>query len=170
MKELLILAKESIQEDLFSEKTCDLTAYQATYSQKVGAFVTLTINKQLRGCIGRIVCDDPLYKTIYKMAKQAAFYDSRFTPLSTTEYPHINIELSILSQLTPVETMNDIILGTHGVVFTLGNYSSVFLPKVATQQGWTKVELLQQLALKAGLKQTSWQGAKLSIFTATSIM
>ena len=156
MKKLLQLAKDSIKEQWSDTSVCDLESYKE-FSQSGGVFVTLTLNKKLRGCIGRIVSQDPIYITIFKMAKRAAFNDHRFPPLTLKEFENIEIEVSLLSQPQRIKSIDDIIIGTHGVILDYQQYSSVFLPKIALEQGWSKNMLLQQLAVKAGLRPQEWR-------------
>jgi AmmeMemoRadiSam system protein B/AmmeMemoRadiSam system protein A len=132
-----------------------------------GAFVTLTRNGELRGCIGRIVPDGPLGRTVGAMALQAAFDDPRFPPVSREELPQLHIEISALTPMKPVAGAHEIVVGRDGVVLSKGGRSAVFLPQVATEQGWTRDEMLEQLCRKAGLPAGSWRdGASFSVFQA----
>ena len=71
-QDLLQLIRSSIQEELVADYVCDIRKYKHL-SPKQGAFVTLRIHGKLRGCIGAILVDKPLYVTVYEMAKKAAF-------------------------------------------------------------------------------------------------
>lgn len=129
-------------------------------SAPAGAFVTLkTKNGELRGCVGRIETSEPLYKTVTQVARDAAFHDSRFTPLMAAELDQIVLDISILEPPVSVQSWRDIIVGKHGVVLTANQraHSAVFLPQVATEQGWDLPTMLTQLALKAGLPGEAWQ-------------
>jgi len=101
------------------------------------------------------------------MALQAAFNDRRFPPLRSSELDEIEIEISVLSPAREVADPEDIVLGRDGVVLKKSGHSAVFLPQVATEQGWNRSELLSALSRKAGLPQDAWRkGASLSVFQA----
>jgi len=148
-------------------------AYGPALEEALGAFVTLhkrspAGRRLLRGCIGRMSAEQPLYATVRDMAKAAAFDDPRFPPLIDSELDRIDIEISVLSPFEPCSP-DDVVPGKHGVLLTRGFRSGVFLPQVASEQGWDRVELLEQLCVKAGLESGAYTspGAKLYRFTAT---
>ncbi len=94
------------------------------------------------------------------MALQAAFHDPRFDPVAAAELPRLTIEISVLTPARPVAGPADVVPGRDGVVLRKGGRSAVFLPQVATEQGWDRDTLLTQLARKAGLPGDAWrQGA-----------
>ena len=132
-----------------------------------GAFVTLHRHGRLRGCIGRMLPGESLAATVADMARAAAYGDPRFPPVSPQEFPELELEISVLS---PMERCGpgDILPGVHGVLLSLGHRTGVFLPQVATEQGWDRERLLTELCGKAGLPPGSWKapGAELSRFTA----
>lgn len=129
-----------------------------------GAFVTLTTKTgQLRGCVGTITTDQPLYKTVAKMALAAALNDSRFVALSKKEYADVTIDISILSMPHKVASIDQIILHKHGIILKKYNaanevtHQAVFLAHVPREFNWTLEETLQELCIKAGLEKNSWQ-------------
>jgi AmmeMemoRadiSam system protein B/AmmeMemoRadiSam system protein A len=135
--------------------------------RRQGAFVTLKKEGRLRGCIGRKEPDLPLGQLVGAVALQAAFADERFSPLRPEEYDEIEIEISLLGPLVKVRDPGEIQPGRDGVWMYKGNRSAVFLPQVATERGWNRRQLLDNLCLKAGLPEGSWrQGAELYIFRA----
>ena len=135
-----------------------------------GAFVTLRSTagpgSELRGCIGRMASTDPLVQTVRQMALAAAFEDPRFPPLSRRELLSISVEVTVLSPLREIESVDEIVIGKHGVLMTKGGHSAVFLPQVATEQGWNLDELLDNLCYKAGLSPAAWHSseAKFHVF------
>ncbi len=165
--DLLQLVRMSIQEELEVDYVCDISAYKHL-NAKQGVFVTLRIHGKLRGCIGAILADKPLYVTVYEMAKKSAFSDHRFSPLTLEEFQELTLSLSILSDIKPVCSVEDIIIGAHGIILYFQGRSSVFLPEVAVEQGWTKEECLEQLSLKAGCEVDAWKDASYEVFTSTS--
>lgn len=135
-----------------------------------GGFVTLHKRGDLRGCIGEIVPRREIWKVIREQALNAAFHDPRFPPVSETELPNIDLEISILTPPKPVGSWKEIIIGKHGMVLTKGGRSAVFLPQVAPEQGWDIEETLTHLSMKAGLKPDDWRsGADYLVFEAQVI-
>lgn len=136
------------------------------------AFVTLKAPEpedgawRLRGCIGTIEPTGPLHETVARFACEAAFGDPRFPPLAAPELDRLEIEISVLGPLRPVNGPGEIVPGRHGVVLDLPPHRSLFLPQVAAEQRWGVTELLEHLALKAGLRRDGWRGAELAVFEA----
>ena len=135
--------------------------------QELGAFVTLKINGRLRGCIGYIVGRGPLYLTVVRMAQAAAFEDHRFTPLTLDELGRVDIEISVLSPITPCPDPEAIEIGRHGLIISKNGRQGLLLPQVPVEWGWDRLTFLDQLCAKAGLKAGDWkQGAELHWFEA----
>ncbi|MGM0423706.1 MAG: AmmeMemoRadiSam system protein A [Thermodesulfobacteriota bacterium] len=129
-----------------------------------GAFVTLKKQGQLRGCIGNVLGDRPVWQAVSQMAVQAALNDPRFPPLSRQELDEVEIEISILSPMQQCTDLEQIQPGRHGLMVQKGMHSGLLLPQVATEQGWDKETFLSQTCLKAGLPPNAWQGKKIQIF------
>ena len=133
-----------------------------------GCFVTLTINKQLRGCIGYILPIAPLYKTVIENAYNAAYGDPRFSPVKKDEIEKINIEISVLTVPEKLEytDKNDLLSklnpDTDGVILTKGFNGATFLPQVWEQLP-SKEEFLTHLCMKAGLAFNEWEKGTLGI-------
>lgn len=162
-KTLLKVAREAIKKKL-GFKSIELDLSDQIFSEKCGLFVTIYKKKELRGCIGQITSDTPLGLLTDEMAVYAAFKDSRFTSLSKSEYKDIYIKISVLTP--PVKAgFDDIMLGRDGVVLRKDGNSSVFLPNVPIEQGWTKIDMMENLSIKAGLNKDAWiEGAEFEIF------
>jgi AmmeMemoRadiSam system protein B/AmmeMemoRadiSam system protein A len=132
-----------------------------------GVFVTLTRHKRLRGCMGNILGTHPLAEGVAVQASVSAFDDPRFPPVSQDEMDEIDIEISVLTPLASVAGPDEIEVGRHGVMLEKRGYRAVFLPQVATEQGWDRDTFLSQLCRKAGLGPDDWRsGAKLEVFEA----
>ena len=169
-KILLNLARETIEKKVCHEKIPgpDTSKFSSNLKTNCGAFVSLHIGGHLRGCIGRLVGDIPLFEMIQEMAVSSAIHDPRFNPVSPAELASIDIELSVLSPLQKITDISQIELGKHGIYMVKGRNSGVFLPQVATETGWTLEEFLGHCARdKAGLDWEGWKTADLFIFTAT---
>jgi AmmeMemoRadiSam system protein A len=175
---LLRLAKDSIAARLEgSAGGLDLKNYEITprLMSGQGVFVTLKIGEDLRGCIGRLLGTEPLYRTVAQMACEAAFGDPRFPALSQKELSGIRIEISaLLSPDGKVEKMpfkrisgvDQIRVGQDGLMIRSGGRAGLLLPQVPTEQGWGREEFLRHLCLKAGLSPESWKEAEISRFCA----
>lgn len=169
---LLKLARRTL-ERAFKEKhpppleDMDVEATPAM-NRIMGGFVTLTIDGNLRGCIGEIFPRRPLVEVVRDHALDAAFNDPRFPPLTAAELPRVRIEISALTPPEPVGSYNDIEIGRHGMVLQVGRRSAVFLPQVAPEQGWDLATTLSHLAMKAGLRADAWKEpeAKFTVFEA----
>lgn len=164
---LLNLARRSIAERL----GLPLDAYpeqdDPLLEEKRGAFVTLHKQGELRGCIGYIEAIKSLRETIREMAQSAAFHDPRFPPLKESEFPLVDIEISVLSPIEPVPSVDDIEVGKHGLIISRGLQRGLLLPQVASERGWDRITFLQHTCLKAGLPPDAWQkGARIEYFSA----
>lgn len=126
-------------------------------SRDLGAFVTLTENGSLRGCIGTIVAHEPLYLNVWNMARAAAFNDPRFSPLTAREWPNVRIEISVLDQPVRCPDINKIEIGRDGLILAWRGKTGVFLPQVPVEQGWNLEEYLDNLCLKAGAPASAWR-------------
>ena len=136
-----------------------------------GAFVTLKNAGRLRGCLGNFTSDKPLWKLVREMAAASATRDYRFTtdPITPSELPSIDIEISVLSPLERIQNPLGIRLGEHGIYIRRAGMSGCFLPQVATETGWSKEEFLSHCCShKAGLDPEAWRDpeTEVLIFTA----
>lgn len=163
---LLKYARKTL-EQIFATETVPLPRnFNSSLKVKRGAFVTLRMHGELRGCIGNMTADRPLSTVVGAMALQAAFNDTRFTPLTERELSQVEIEISVLTPFKAVNSADDIVLGRDGVVIRKGSKQAVFLPQVATETGWSKEVFLDQLCYKAGLRAGDWKDAQLLTFQA----
>lgn len=132
-----------------------------------GAFVTLTREGRLRGCIGTILGIRPLVDAVVANGRAAAIGDPRFEPVQERELDDLEWEISALTPLRRIDSWQEIRIGVHGVLLGKQGRQAVFLPQVATEQGWDVATTLTQLALKAGLAPDAWtSGAELEVFEA----
>ncbi len=153
---LLDHARRSIAAALRGETGPDCDGLTPALSEPGAAFVSLHREERLRGCIGTLTADRPLYQTVAHMAVSAAFDDPRFPPLALEELPGLEIEISRLSALVQAHP-DDIDPTRHGVSLTIGEQRAVFLPQVARQCGWDRDTLLNQLCRKAWLPPEAWR-------------
>jgi len=168
-RRLLEIARNSIETYLRTGKKMEVSETDPTLLQEMGAFVTLHNRGRLRGCIGNLQGQQPLYLTVRDMAQEAAVGDPRFAPVSLDELKDIDIEISALSPLERANSADDIKMGIHGVLVRRGFNSGVFLPQVGTETGWSKEEFLNNLcAHKAGLPPDAWKDKSTEIYIFTA--
>ena len=140
----------------------DAAEVSAGLTEPRGCFVTLTKKGELRGCIGSIVPEEPLYKAVVSRARSATIEDRRFTPVKPDELAQIKVEVSVLSlpkQLyfeSPEDLLKQLRPGVDGVVLRVGPYQATFLPQV-WEQIPEKEKFLEHLCVKAGLIKSAWQ-------------
>lgn len=164
-KRLLEIARKAIEEYLSSARRRDFQEEDVRLKEISGAFVTLHKRKELRGCIGNIIGQKPLFETVRDMAIESAAADPRFNPVTKEELKEIEIEISVLSPLKKISRIDEFQLGVHGVLVRRGFAQGVFLPQVATETGWSKEEFLSYLcAHKAGLSPDAWKDPATEIF------
>ncbi|MGB9835332.1 MAG: AmmeMemoRadiSam system protein B [Candidatus Saccharicenans sp.] len=156
-QELLALARQSIAHYLETGQVLNIVPENPKFKRPAGAFVTLRINKELRGCIGFVEPVFPLYQTIIQSAVYAATQDPRFPPLRKSELNRVKIEISVLGPLEPVENVSDIEVGRHGLLIKQKGRSGLLLPQVATEFGWDRQTFLVEVCRKAGLPDNAWK-------------
>lgn len=163
---LLRVAREAIRTAVIDNRILELSMVDTALQQPLGAFVTLTKNGHLRGCIGYPEALYPLHEAIIRGAVAAALQDPRFPAVSMRELPDVRIEISVLSSLFPI-TPTEVEIGVHGLVIEKGRARGLLLPQVPVEWGWNRVEYLAHLSQKAGLHADAWrEGAALYGFTA----
>jgi AmmeMemoRadiSam system protein B/AmmeMemoRadiSam system protein A len=162
-KQLLRIARESISIYLKTRAVPEFDVPE-NLRQPGAAFVTLEKRGRLRGCIGHTMAIDQLYKTVATCAIQAAFADRRFHPVQTEELPQLHIEISVLTPLVEVRSLDEIEVGRHGLMIVMGNSRGLLLPQVATDYGWSRTQFLQQTCQKAGLPTDAYQSPEATIY------
>lgn len=166
---LLKLARRTLQE-YFSTGMVPLPRQtSAALASKRGAFVTLTENGDLRGCIGYMAEDTPLALVVARTTLDSALKDSRFRPVEAREVTALKIKISALTPRRRVSGPGTIVVGRDGVVLESRGRRAVFLPEVAVEQGWDRSTMLDYLCRKAGLPEGCWKhGATFHTFQTTA--
>ncbi len=168
-KRLLEIARTTLDMFVTTGKVYEFDEKDVRLLEEEGAFVTLKEQGRLRGCIGNIIGDGPLFKTVRDMAVAASSEDPRFNPVRREELAHIDVEVSVLSKPRIVTSADEIVMGTHGVIIRRGMKGGVFLPQVAAETGWSKERFLSELcSQKAGLPPECWKdpATQIEVFTA----
>lgn len=168
-KILLEIARKSMESFVTTGKYYQVNekALTGRIKEPYGAFVTLKKDSQLRGCIGRFEASGPLYDVVQKMAIAASTQDSRFLPVTEEEFDDIDIEISVLTPLKRIYSIDEFQLGRHGIYMKKGYASGTFLPQVAQETGWTTEEFLGHCAKdKAHIGWDGWKEAELYTYEA----
>ncbi len=167
--DLIQIARKTVNEYVTKKNIPKLkdSKYSENLKLQAGAFVTLRKEGKLRGCIGRFSPSDPLYKVVQDMAISSSTRDHRFNPVEPAELDKILIEISVLSPMKKIESIDQIVLGKHGIYIKKDGRSGTFLPHVATETGWTLEEFLGHCAKdKAGIGWNGWKDAEIFIYEA----
>jgi hypothetical protein len=159
---LLWLARASIRSSLGGEAQRPEIPLTPALQELSAAFVSLHCEGRLRGCVGSVLAEKPLYEMVASMACSAAFDDPRFPPVTVVEVPIIDIEISRLGRMVPARPEN-VRPGIHGVCVARGHQRAVFLPQVATTHNWDRDTLLDELCRKACLPHDAWTRADCSV-------
>jgi AmmeMemoRadiSam system protein A len=167
-RELLRRARASIEAELKGIPNPTSPPTTSTLETPCGAFVTLRIGGDLRGCIGYVEPRLPLVQTVEEVAKKAAFEDPRFVPLTRDELDAVDIEISVLSPLWLIKDISEIEVGKHGLVVDAGYTRGLLLPQVPLEYGWDRQQFLAHTSLKAGLMPDAWKQPHVKLFVFTS--
>ncbi|WP_243374773.1 AmmeMemoRadiSam system protein A [Geotalea sp. SG265] len=164
---LLKIARDTINQYVTDDTIPKFeTADQGLLTQS-GCFVSIKVHGTLRGCIGNFISEKPLFQLVQEMAISAATRDPRFYPMKEEDLADYNLEISVLSPLHKISSIEEIEVGKHGLYIEKNFSRGVLLPQVAVEFGWDRDTFLRQTCLKAGLKQEGWkEGTDIYIFSA----
>lgn len=139
-------------------------------NQEYGAFVTLTENGNLRGCVGYTSAVKPLTMTVRDTATLAALRDPRFPPVQPEELPRLAYEISVLSPLRHVMDIQQIEVGRDGLLIKNGHHEGLLLPQVPVEHHWEREKFLEETCAKANLPHDCWQKEDTDIFKFTAVV
>ena len=164
---LLDLARHAVVEAVCHGRVLEFPPPSGALAAPGRAFVTLHRSGQLCGCIGQVVPSDSLAATVVRCAIGAATKDPRFRPVRPEELAELEIELSILSPLEPIQP-EAIQVGRHGLMVARDQLRGVLLPQVAVEHRWTRDRFLEETCAKAGLPPDAWKdpATRVMAFTA----
>ncbi len=164
---LLEIAREAIVTSITGARFPQREVRSGALQEKRGCFVCVKKNGMLRGCIGNFTSDNPLYQLVQEMAVSAATRDPRFYPMKEGDLDEFGLEISVLSPLQKVSSVDEIEVGVHGIYLEKNFFRGVLLPQVAVEYGWDRDTFLAQTCVKAGLKKDDWkEEADIYIFSA----
>jgi len=142
-------------------------ADRPVFARRAGAFVTVHVGGELRGCIGIPEPSQPLADVVTHCAKAASSEDPRFDRIQRSDVDALDIEISVLSPLVPLADPAEVEIGRHGIVVEQGWHRGLLLPQVAPEHGWSRTEFLRQTCRKAGAAADAWErGARVWLFEA----
>jgi AmmeMemoRadiSam system protein A len=167
-RELLAIARKAIGDALHGRSSVVPIPPEGTLSRPGGAFVTIRIDGNLRGCIGYIQAPVPLAEIVAEAAEKAALEDPRFSPLTLQEFEQTRIEISVLSPLQQIRDVGEILVGRHGLLLELRHARGLLLPQVAEEYGWDRETFLDNTARKAGLPRHAWKDPEAVIYVFTA--
>ena len=166
-RKLKEIALTSIRDSLDDRRIAEPKGLTKTLESKCGAFVSLHKQGRLRGCIGHFGEDTALHEIVAEMARAAAFEDPRFMPVTKEELDDIDIEISVLTPMRRIQSLDEFELHRHGIYIRRGYRSGTFLPQVADEVNWTKEEFVSHCAQdKAGIGWDGWRDAELYVYEA----
>jgi AmmeMemoRadiSam system protein A len=164
---LLGLARQAVEHYLKAGEKLRIKVEDPVLREQRGAFVTIKVNGELRGCIGYPLPIKPLYQTIIDMAIAAATEDFRFRSLGLGELESAEFEISVLSLPVEVKNPGEVEVGKHGIIISKGFNKGLLLPQVPREYDWDLETYLCHGCLKAGLDKDEWKkGAQIEVFTA----
>ena len=163
---MLALARDAIVTALEAKSLRHIGTERVCFSLRRGVFVTLEVCGRLRGCIGVIEAYEPLRESIVHCAQSAAFRDPRFPPLHEKELHGLEIEISVLSALFPINPV-DVEIGKHGLLVSAAGTRGLLLPQVAAENHLSPEEFLDETCRKAGLPRSAWREPGTSVFAFT---
>ena len=156
-----------IAQPILNSQFSILNSQFSILNSKCGAFVSLHKHGRLRGCIGHFGEDYPLHEIVAEMARAAAFEDPRFMPVTRDELDDLDIEISVLTPMRRIQSLDEFELHRHGIYIKKGYRSGTFLPQVANEVNWTKEEFVGHCSQdKAGLGWDGWRDAELYVYEA----
>jgi AmmeMemoRadiSam system protein A len=162
---LLRLAHDSISSAL-QRRELSLDPPTPHLAEHRGAFTSLYLRGELRGCVGYALPASSVYRAVAETARAAAFDDNRFSPVTEDQAPHLEIELSILSPPQPI-LAEAVEVGRHGLLINQHGRRGLLLPQVAVEHQWDRITFLEQGCRKAGLPPDAWRkGASIQAFSA----
>ena len=169
-RKLLRWARQTIERAVREEAPIEIPEAELTERLRAphGAFVTIKKHDELRGCIGKMDFERPLWENVIGAAVASALEDPRFPPVQPDELPDVRLEISVLEPPVALARTEDFDAQRHGIIIEKGFHHGLLLPKVAQEYGWDAQKTLEMVCWKAGLPQQAWRepDAHLQIFEA----
>jgi AmmeMemoRadiSam system protein A len=167
-KALLQLARSSIECAVLDKSLPKTEFLQQNLLTPCGAFVTVRVNGELRGCYGYLNAYYPLAQSVQEVGVKAALEDPRFEHITPEELTSMDLEVSVLEPPLKVERVEEIEVGLHGLILETRVHRGLLLPSVATEYGWDREQFLNHTAMKAGLPPDAWKNKNVTIYKFTA--
>lgn len=167
---LLTIARKAVESAVRGERHRPEATSAKEFTATAGVFVTLWKGSDLRGCIGYIEAQESLVPTIVDVASKAALRDPRFPPVSEDELAQLEVEISILTPRERITSIDQIMIGTHGLIIVAGNRRGLLLPQVPEEYGWDRKTFVAQTCRKAGLPADAWKSQDVQLFVFSAIV
>lgn len=167
-KALLQLARSSIECAVLGKPLPKTVSLEQNLHTPCGAFVTVRVSGELRGCYGYVNAYYPLAQSVQEVAVRAALEDPRFEHVAPEELDAVEVEVSVLEPAVKVERIEEIEIGIHGLILETRLHRGLLLPSVATEYGWDREQFLSHTALKAGLPPDAWKNKNVTILKFTA--
>lgn len=164
---LVDIARRAISSAVLDRSIPDFPVFVGALAERRGAFVTLHLGGNLRGCVGQVENPGPLADVVARSAINAALNDARFPPVRPDEIAQLDIEISVLSALARI-LPETIVAGFHGLLVVSGSSRGLLLPQVAAERNWTASRLLEETCAKAGLPRDAWRDPATEIYGFTA--
>ena len=164
---LLELARQAILESVCKDRIPETLAAHGALAEPRGAFVSLHVSGELRGCIGQVSPKESLAETVVQCAILAAQKDPRFPSIRPDEVPQLDIEISLLSEPVPVNP-EEIEVGRHGLLVATSGRRGLLLPQVATERSWDRWRFLEETCRKADLPLDAWKDPAVQVHAFTA--
>jgi AmmeMemoRadiSam system protein A len=167
-KALLQLARSSIECAVREKQLPRTDLLRQNLLKPCGAFVTVRVRGDLRGCYGYVNAYYPLAQSVQEVGVKAALEDPRFEHISPEELGTMDVEVTVLEPPVKVERIEEIEVGTHGLLLETRLNRGLLLPSVATEYGWDRDQFLDHTAIKAGLPPNAWKNKNVTIYKFTA--
>jgi AmmeMemoRadiSam system protein A len=162
-KAILDLASQGVREAVYYGRVISSFPTTGIFAESCGLFVTLHAAKKLRGCIGIIEARSTLGENLAHCAADAALRDPRFSRMRPEELVDLEIEVSLLSAIQPMQPEN-VEIGRHGLLVRRGMRRGLLLPQVATEHRLGREQFLGETCVKAGLPREAWKESETEIY------
>lgn len=166
-KELLDIARQTLESWVVNKKIPQFEITDISMMSPAAVFVTLNKQGELRGCMGGVVPDKPLYQAVQDRVVASAIHDPRFDEVRAEELDDIKIDISIIKDMRLISDSSEITVGKHGAMVhsKKNSQGGLFLPEVATKYNLNREQFLELLCReKAGLSASCWQDPAVELY------
>lgn len=164
-KQLIGYARQTVEIYVTSKTKPNFEVTDKQFLEKGAVFVTLKKAGQLRGCIGHTEPHFPLWECVREMAVAACSQDPRFPPVRPDELDELEYEITVLTPMQKVDSVEDIKVGRDGLMMEKGFNRGLLLPQVPVEWGWNRDQFLDHTAQKAGLPASAWRDGSVTIYS-----